>query len=39
VAAVVEMVAEGMTIQEIIDNHPDLQPEDIGRLFATRLRP
>ena len=29
VAAVVDMVAEGMTADEIIDAYPDLQPEDI----------
>ena len=29
VAAVVDMVAEGMTTGEIIDAYPDLQPEDI----------
>lgn len=29
VATVVEMVSEGMTDAEIIDDYPDLQPEDI----------
>ena len=29
VAAVVEMVSEGMSEAEIIDDYPDLQPEDI----------
>ncbi len=29
VAAVVEMVSEGMTDAEIIDDYPDLEPEDI----------
>ena len=29
VAAVVDMVADGMTTDEIIDAYPDLQPEDI----------
>ncbi len=29
VARVVEMVAEGMTKAEIIDDYPDLEPEDI----------
>ena len=29
VAAVVEMVSEGMTGAEIIDDYPDLEPEDI----------
>ena len=29
VAAVVEMVSEGMTEAEIINDYPDLEPEDI----------
>ncbi len=29
VAAVVDMVAEGMTVAEIIGNYPDLEPEDV----------
>lgn len=29
VATVVEMVAEGMTREEILDAYPDLEPEDI----------
>jgi uncharacterized protein (DUF433 family) len=29
VAAVVEMVSEGMTDAQIIDDYPDLEPEDI----------
>jgi len=29
VAAVVDMVAEGMTTDEIIDAYPDLEPEDV----------
>jgi uncharacterized protein (DUF433 family) len=29
VATVVDMVAEGMTSKEIIDDYPDLQMEDI----------
>jgi len=29
VAAVVDMVAEGMTVDTIIENHPDLEPEDV----------
>jgi uncharacterized protein (DUF433 family) len=28
-AAVVDMVAEGMTVDKIIENHPDLEPEDV----------
>ena len=29
VAAVVDMVAEGMTVDEIIGDYPDLEPEDV----------
>ena len=29
VAAVVDMVAEGMTVDTIIENYPDLEPEDV----------
>jgi uncharacterized protein (DUF433 family) len=29
VATIVDMVADGMTIDEIINAYPDLQPEDI----------
>lgn len=29
VAAVVDMVAEGMTVDEIVDDYPDLEPEDV----------
>lgn len=29
VAAVVDMVAEGMTVDKIIENHPALEPEDV----------
>jgi len=29
VAAAVDMVAEGMTVDTIIENHPDLEPEDV----------
>jgi uncharacterized protein (DUF433 family) len=29
VATVVEMVADGMTEQEILETYPDLEPEDI----------
>lgn len=31
VAAVVDMVAEGMTTDEIIDAYPDLETEDVGQ--------
>lgn len=30
VATVVAMVADGMTIDEILAEHPDLEPEDIA---------
>ncbi|HUF99173.1 MAG TPA: DUF433 domain-containing protein [Ilumatobacter sp.] len=30
VATVVAMVADGMTVAEILDEHPDLEPEDIA---------
>lgn len=30
VATVVGMVADGMTREEILEEHPDLEPEDIG---------
>lgn len=30
VATVVAMVADGMSVAEIIDEHPDLQPEDVA---------
>ena len=29
VAAVVDMIAEGMTVDEIIGDYPDLEPEDV----------
>lgn len=29
VASIVDMVAEGMAVDEIIENHPDLEPEDV----------
>jgi len=29
VAHVVNMVANGMTVKDILEEHPDLQPEDI----------
>lgn len=29
VASVVAMVADGMTVAEIADEHPDLEPEDV----------
>jgi uncharacterized protein (DUF433 family) len=29
VATIVDMVADGMTNQEILDSYPDLEPEDI----------
>lgn len=29
VAAVVDMMAEGMTVDQIIENYPDLEPEDV----------
>jgi len=29
VSLIVNLVANGMTIEEIIDEHPDLEPEDI----------
>jgi uncharacterized protein (DUF433 family) len=29
VATVVDMLAEGMTVDEIIGDYPDLQPEDV----------
>jgi uncharacterized protein (DUF433 family) len=29
VATVVDMLAEGMTVDEIIEDYPDLQPEDV----------
>jgi uncharacterized protein (DUF433 family) len=41
VATVVDMVAEGMTEVEILDNYPDLKPEDIKealRYAAEALR-
>lgn len=41
VATVVEMVAEGMTEAEIVDDYPDLEPEDIKealRYAAEALR-
>ena len=31
VATVVDMLAEGMTVDDIIDDYPDLEPEDIGQ--------
>lgn len=31
VAHVVNMVANGMTAKEILEEYPDLQPEDINR--------
>ena len=36
VATVVAMVADGMSVQEILDAYPDLEPEDVREalLFA-----
>lgn len=29
VSTVVEMTADGMTVEEIVESHPDLEPEDV----------
>jgi uncharacterized protein (DUF433 family) len=35
VATVVAMVADGMTVDEILDQHPDLEAEDIAEFLLT----
>lgn len=35
-ATVVAMVADGMTVREILDEHPDLEAEDIAECLSIR---